>query len=237
MRHFGVKLLAMLSLWFAVGAFSGCVDGPFYRMWYRKQWEEDEKYAKEHAPTPTFYTRLEELKKVRSSAKAMSSDEQVRVAQQLTQTLTQDACPSYRAEIVRTLAVVPGPAAAAGVRLAFQDKDASVRTVACHALGKHQDPESLQTLALVVAKDPDLDVRTAATKELGRYKDQEAVRALAVALDDTDPALQHVAVQSLHAVTGKNFGDSVPAWRQFVRGEQVKPGEGSSLAEKLRKLF
>ena len=112
-----------------------------------------------------------------------------------------------------------------------------MRTVACHALGKRQDPESLQTLALAVAKDPDLDVRTAATKELGRFKDQEAVRALAVALDDTDPALQHVAVQSLHSVTGKDFGDSVPAWRQFVRGEQVKPGEGASLAEKLRRLF
>jgi HEAT repeat protein len=174
---------------------------------------------------------------VRSKAKSMSDQEQSRVVQQLTQTLTQDTCPAVRAEIVRTLAAVPSPTATESLRLALQDKDSSVRTVACHALGKRQESEAIQALGLVVAQDPDGDVRMAATKELGRFKNQEAVHALAAALDDNDPALQHLAVQSLRSVTGKDFGDSVPAWRQFVRGEQVKPGEAPSLAEKLRRLF
>jgi hypothetical protein len=231
MRHLGGKFLPMLGLWFVVGALAGCVNGPFYRMWYQKQWDEDEKYG------PTFYTRLDELQVWRNKAKSMSADEQARVAQQLTQALAQDSCSTYRSEVVRTLAVFTTPAAMDGLRLAIKDKEPSVRTVACHALGKHRDRDALQALSEVVVNDQNRDVRMAAARELGDFKEQEAVRALGLALEDTDPALQHLAVQSLRSVTGKDFGDSVPAWRQFVRGEQVKPGEQPSLAERLRRLF
>ena len=231
MRHFHGNLLPVFGLCLTVGTLVGCVNGPFYRMWYGKDWAADEKYG------PTFYTKLEEMKKLRSGIKSLDAEEQTRVAQQLTQTLSQDPCPPYRSEIVKTLALCPAPAATEGLRLAIQDKDASVRTVACRAWGQREEQEALQVLAQAATADPDHDVRMTAVRELGKFKDQQAVRALGQALEENDPALQHLAVESLRSVTGKDFGDSVPAWRQFVRGEQVKPGEPPSLAEKLRRLF
>jgi hypothetical protein len=63
------------------------------------------------------------------------------------------------------------------------------------------------------------------------------VQALGIALDDADPALQHRAVQSLERVSGEDFGDSVPAWRQYVRGEPVNAPEPPSIAERFRELF
>jgi hypothetical protein len=38
-------------------------------------------------------------------------------------------------------------------------------------------------------------------------------------------------------VTGKDFGNSVPAWQQYVRTGAVDPSAVPSLAERLRELF
>jgi hypothetical protein len=38
-------------------------------------------------------------------------------------------------------------------------------------------------------------------------------------------------------VTGEDFGNNVPAWRQFVRGEPVQTPEPPSIAERLHNLF
>jgi len=53
---------------------SGCVDGPFYALWYRKQWQDDEKYG------PTLFTRLEELENLRDEAGRMSEQQQADLA-------------------------------------------------------------------------------------------------------------------------------------------------------------
>ena len=231
MTHLRGKLLYLLVGCLLVATLLGCVDGPFYRMWYRKQWEEDEKFG------PTFYTRLEELQAARKQARSLSEPDQARLASQLTAALPNERSVAYRTEVVRTLGAFSCPAAAEGLRVAMQDADASVRVIACQAWGQRADQESLQALAETLGTDNDVDVRKAAARELAQFKDPAAVRALGVALDDSDPALQHRVVQSLRSVTGKDFGDSVPAWRQFVRGDQIHPDTQPTLAEKLRGLF
>ena len=81
----------------------------------------------------------------------------------------------------------------------------------------------------------DADVRLAAAKALGETKNREAVAALGEALDDSDPAMQYRAVLSLKQVTGKDLGNDVNRWQQYVKGEPPEPTP--SLAERIRRLF
>jgi HEAT repeat protein len=76
-------------------------------------------------------------------------------------------------------------------------------------------------------------VRLAAGRALGKLKDPEAVPALALALDDTNPAIQFRATQSLKAITGKDF-KTVKEWREYVHGEKE---ETPSLTDRFHGLF
>jgi hypothetical protein len=57
---------------------------------------------------------------------------------------------------------------------------------------------------------------------------------LGEALADTDPAMQYRAVLSLKQITGKDLGDDVHRWQQYVKGELP---EEPSWAERIRRLF
>jgi hypothetical protein len=210
---------------------SGCADSGFRRLRYGREWREDEEYG------ATFHTRLEELTSLQENADDLSPEEQARTAHQLLQALAADPSPLYRRQVVYTLAALQTPAATEGLSRAIQDEDPSVRIAACEAWAGRGGDESLRVLSGVVGNDADLDVRISAARELANFKDPAAVRALGVALDDPDPALQHRAVQSLKSVTGEDFGNSVPAWRQFVRGEPVPRSDEPSIADRLRDLF
>jgi len=124
-----------------------------------------------------------------------------------------------------------------GLHKATADQESSVRIAACEAWGERGDQLALQVLGHVLRSEKNLDVRMAATRELGKFEDQAAVQALAVALEDPDPALQFRAIDSLRRITGEDYGNSVPAWRQYVRGEPVDRPDPPSIAERLRSLF
>ena len=79
-----------------------------------------------------------------------------------------------------------------------------------------------------------MDVRMAATKALGKMKSPEAIQGLAVALEDRDPAMQYVAVESMKTVTGKDYGPNVEAWRQVATGGTPPPEHVPSIAERVR---
>jgi HEAT repeat protein len=225
------RVLIAIGLCLTIGFSWGCMGTSAYRLWYRSQWEEDEKIR------PSLYARLEQLTELQKRAGAMSEGEQARVAAELSRALAEDPSPQYRAQVARTLGDLPVPAAADALRQAVHDKEPSVRVAACTAWGKRGGDEAVSALAEVLGRDADLDVRTAAARELSNFKTPGAISALGVALDDPDPALQHRAILSLKTVTGKDFGNSVSAWRQFVREGVVQPSETPSLAERLRNLF
>ena len=80
------------------------------------------------------------------------------------------------------------------------------------------------------------EMRLAAAQALGETKNPAAIGALGDALNDSDPAMQYRAVLSLKQATGKDFGDSVDRWQQYVK-QQRPQGSASSLAERDRSVF
>lgn len=231
--HFPPKQILQSGLvTLLLAALIGCADGPFYQLWYRKEWLADEKYG------PTFHTKLGDLAELRAGADVLTPQEQTRYAVEINRVLPDDPSPVYRAELVKTLAAFSVPAAREGLRVAVSDEEPSVRIAACKAWGEVGDREALETLGKMIGSDSNRDVRMAAARELADFADPAAVQALGLALNDPDPALQHRAVQSLESVTGKDFGGSVPAWREYVQGGNPTINQdGPTIAERLRRLF
>ena len=214
---------------------SGCADSPVtelaaFNPWERHQWAQDERFG------PTMHQHVAELASLRTQAPQMSEAERHREAVRLSQWLGQDVPSTLRQELVKTLGTLRTPGAAPALRVAVNDGDADVRVAACQAWGTMGGPEAVPMLAQVLGSDTDLDVRLAATRELARFNEPAAVQALGLALDDSDPAMQYRAVQSLKSATGRNYGNDVPAWREFVRGGNPPPYQ-PTLAERFRSLF
>jgi hypothetical protein len=196
----------------------------------RKQWEDDEKRG------PTYYKRMEELRQVRSQASQMPAPEKQRLAKEISDVLAIEKSPTMRAELVRTLSVLPGPTALVALEGASTDNDSDVRAAACQALAGQQGPEAVKLLAQLNG-DADLDVRMEAARALGQHKSPEATQALALSLDEHDPAIQRVAMESLKSSTGKDYGMSVKTWREYLDGGNPRVPDPPGWAERLRQSW
>ena len=213
----------------------GCADGPFgglatWNPYYHSQWEKDEQAG------PTFHTQLAELRAIRENPTGLSPDEQRRIIPTLAEIVQNSTNTVLRAEAVLTLAEFPAPETIPALQLAMNDEIADVRIAACRAWGRRGGSEALDALSKTVSNDSDLDVRLAATTQLAKFQEQQSLQALAVALNDKNPALQHRAVQSLKSVSGQDYGDNVPAWRDFVEGRSPALPEPPTIAERLRSM-
>jgi len=196
--------------------------------WVTKDWKADEAYA------PTYHRKVKDLADLRSRAPSMPPDEQQRYSAQLAEQLQTEQAVVMRTELVKTLGVLPTEQARSAVQMAASDSDSYVRRQACLALAKNPDAKSLEILGQTLANDNDPDVRLVAAKSLGQFRDPQAAQALAVAIDDNNPALQHAAMDSLRSVTGKDYGYSASAWREFVQGGTPQAPPGPSLAQQFR---
>jgi HEAT repeat protein len=220
-----------LTLLCVVVALAGCQDGPVpenrvINPWARQQWEEDEKFG------PTYYKRMDELAAVRGRAPKLAPADQERLAKEIAQVYGEEPSPAMRSELIRTLAYLPTADAQEAIVAALNDADHDVRIAACQGLARIGNEESLAALAKTVEKDGNLDVRLAAVHGLSRYKDAAAQQALGRALEDNDPAVQKVAMESLKTSTGRDYGNSVPAWKEYLAGGNPARPPGPSLAER-----
>jgi HEAT repeat protein len=102
-------------------------------------------------------------------------------------------------------------------------------------LGRRGEAASVPALAGALRSEKDVDVRLAAAEALGNIKSPEAIQALVVALDDRDPALQYVGVQSMKSITGEDYGPDVQAWRAVAAGGTPPSPQTPSIAERLRR--
>jgi len=180
--------------------------------------------------------RIEKLKKLSDAAALASPDQKRQVSEQLAASIKTEKDPLIRLAIIRTLGRYPGPAADVILKAALSDAEAHVREAACEAWGKRNDDQAVALLSEALRSDVEADVRLAAAKALGETKNPAAVAALGEALSDTDPAMQYRAVLSLQEATGKDFGESVERWQQYVKGE-LKDDPTPSLAERFRRMF
>ena len=181
--------------------------------------------------------QIEILRDLAKKAHSRTEQQKQEIAAQLVPMLGKEGDPLIRAEVVRTMRNYPTPDTLAAVRGALKDPEADVRIAACDALGRIGGPESIASLSEAVRGDVDPDVRMAAARGLGQTRDPASVAALGTALEDSDPSMQYLAVNSLKNVTGKDLGDDVRRWQQYVKGEVPGPAPSVSIAQRLRQMF
>lgn len=163
----------------------------------------------------------------------VDTPEQRQLTDQLARQIQVEPDPLVRKSIVEAVAKYQTPMARAVLEAGVKDQDEIVRAACCKALGARAEPETIASLAAVLREDQEQDVRLAAAKALGQIKSPEAVKALSVAVEDRDPAMQYVGVQSLKLATGKDYGNDVQTWRQVASGEAV-PEPTPSIADRIR---
>jgi HEAT repeat protein len=232
MRFPRVSLTLLAGLPALAAMLAGCQDGPIpenrvLNPWVREQWEEDEKFG------PTFYKRMEELAAIRGRAASLPESERERLAQEIVDVFREEPSSAMRSELARTLAHLPGATAQSGLGAALVDEDSDVRIAACQGLARLKNEESLALLAKTVESDEQLDVRIAAVRGLGSYQTPSALSSLGVALEDANPAIQKAAIDSLAASTGRAYGNSVPAWKEYLAGGNPTKPPGPTLAERI----
>lgn len=226
----GQRVLILLC-GLAAAMAAGCADLDILPTWVPFQGPTSDQIPGVKTPAE----RLVELRKLSDKAASSSAAEKQQITHQLVETIRTEKDPLIRVEIIRVLGLYPGPDADAVLKAAVSDADTNVRVVACEAFGKRGDTQAVKLLSDALRTDVDADVRLAAAKALGESKNQEAVAALGDALNDSDPAMQYRAVLSLRQVTGKDLGNDVTRWQQYVKGELPEPTP--SLAERFLRMF
>lgn len=177
--------------------------------------------------------RVDAVAQFATRSTRVDSPEQRELSDQLARQIQIEPDPLVRLAVVDAIAEFRTPMAQQVLEAGLDDKDAPVRAACCKALGKRGDAASVPKLANVLRLDKDIDVRLAATAALGNINSPETMPALVAALDDRDPALQYVGVQSMKTLTGKDYGPNVEAWRQVAAGG-APPPEAPSIAERIR---
>lgn len=177
------------------------------------------------------------LRELASKSESRTAQQKQQVADLLLSMLSREQDPLLRAEIIRTLRKFPTPESLAAAQNALKDPDADVRVAACEALGRMGGSRAVGGLSEALRGDVDVDVRMAAARALGETRDTNSLVALGAALDDKDPAMQYRAMASLKTVTGKDLGNDVRRWQQFVKGETPEPTPPASIAERMRQMF
>jgi HEAT repeat protein len=186
----------------------------------------------------TYHTpamRADAVEAFAMRSKGVDSPEQRQITDQLARQIQIEPDPLVRQAVVRAIAEFRTPMSQQVLEAGLSDEDEAVRIACCRALGNRADPASVSGLAAVLRGDSNGDVKMVAAEALGKIKSPEAVKALAVALDDRDPALQYVGVESLKSITGKDYGPDVQAWRQVAAGTPPATPE-VSVAERLKRM-
>ena len=180
--------------------------------------------------------RIDAIEQFATQSTGVDSPEQREIADQLARQIQVEPDPLVRAAVIRTIAEFRAPISQQVLEAGLADEDAAVRIACCRALGRRAEATAVGHLAQSLRNDKDQDVRLAAAEALGLIKSPESMQALVVALNDRDPAMQYVGVQSMKSVTGKDYGGDVQAWRQLAAGETPPPPKAPSLAERVRSV-
>jgi hypothetical protein len=187
----------------------------------------------------TYHTpgmRVEAVGEFAMRSTGVDSPEQRAITDQLARQIQVEPDPLVRQAVIRAISEFRTPMAQQVLEAGLADSDDSVRVACCQALGQREGSSTVASLANALRTDKSMDVRLAAAESLGKIKSPESIQALAVALDDRDPALQYVGVQSMKAIIGKDYGPDVQAWRQVAAGETPPAAPTPTVAERLRKV-
>ncbi len=215
---------------FALGmlALAGCQSVPWPQVWPFPE--------RERTTFNTPALRVDAVEQFAMRSTGVDSPEQREITDQLARQMQVEPDPLVRRAVVRAIAEFRTPMAQQVLEAGLADEDRAVRVACCRALGVRGEAASVATLANVLRNEKDIDVRLAAAEALGSIDSPESIQALVIALDDRDPALQYVGVQSLKAITGEDYGGDVEAWRTAATGGTPLAPQTPSLAERLRRV-
>jgi HEAT repeat protein len=237
----GIRL-PLVWLCVVIAAAQGCTWGSKNGVpWWGSKKEKEEAATNLDKYGPVAFKRVEFIKMEGKYAAEGGPQEKQKVADDLARSIQTEQDPLVRMEMVRTLTTIPNETAASVLYNGMKDPDPEVRVAVCEAWGKRAaiatkaggvaTPQTTETdaaarlLSEALAGDTNVDVRLAAARALGKVRnDPRAVGALGIALKDQDPALQFRAVASLKEVSGKDFGNDVGKWQQYV-DSVVPPGQ------------
>lgn len=221
-------LLHYFPLVICCAVLAGCQSIPYPNIWPFPERAELTTYR-----TPAM--RADAISQFSMRSTREDSPEQREITDQLARQIQIEPDPLIRQAVVRSIAEFRTPMAQQVLEAGLSDENTAVRVACCQALGQRADEASVPALAKALSADENVDVRLAAAESLGKIKSPAAIQALVAALDDRDPALQFVGVQSMKSITGKDYGPDVQAWRQAATGgNPLAPGE-PSVAERLRR--
>ena len=182
------------------------------------------------------YQRISQLREQRKRADRMDPQVAEQLAAQLGPQCGEEEDPLIRSEMVLTLGALKSESARKSLLAAGKDPNSKVRIAVCKAWTSIADEAASNELARILSSDTDKDVRFAAAKALGQVGGPHAVSALGTALEDRDPAMQYVAMESLKQTSGQNYGHDVRLWRQYIQGE-TPVREERSVAQRFWKIF
>ena len=169
--------------------------------------------------------RVRQIERLGERAAQSSSEQASEIARQLAVELRPDQPTAVRSAIIRTLGNINSPASVTGLRAGLQDSEALLRAESCRSLAKIDAPAAMDLLVDTLSRDTDTDVRLSAVRGLGKYRNPKALEALNAALDDRDPAVQYLAMQSMEHVTGKKVGYDVRQWKEIARNPGALLGD------------
>lgn len=214
----------------AVAATAGCAG---WAPW--KDPKEAARLAERYGATAK--QRIAELEKKAKAAKAGDADRQTAFTLELSQSILAEHDPRVRSTIVSLAGQFKTPAAEAICEGALQDPDARVRMAACDAWKQRGGERSVELIAGICRNEPDIDVKLRAIRTLGGLKKPEAIPVLAESLESPDPAVQYRAVAALKEISGRDLGNDVNAWREWVAADPAERDKSWSIAETFRKIF
>lgn len=229
-----MKRVIVLSSLFVVCALGGCRSMSMPEFWPFPERERT-----------TFITpamRSSAIAEFGARSTGVDSPEQRELADQLARQIQVEPDPLVRQAVVHAIAEFRTPMAQQVLEAGLGDQDEMVRMACCEEMAERAAAgvadagnTSVASLAQALREDKDQNVRIAAAKALGRMKSPAAIQALSAALEDRDPAMQYVGVQSLKEITGQDYGPNVEAWRQVAAGQTPPAPAKPSMAERLRR--
>lgn len=223
LQNAGQKIILTLFTLFVLAS-CGCHDGPLYALKHvnpyftLKEWREDREIG------VTDHERRNQLLKLTDNIAGMSAKDQAYWAQHLQRIVDNDPSAEMRRLAINAVGKLRNPAAVAVIDKGLKDDNLKVRMEACRALGKRSDPQAVQMLAKVAGSETDQDVKHAAIAALGNHKSQAAVNSLRIALEDRNPATQHLAINSLKSVTGRDLGKP----NDWIRALSTPPNQSGA---------
>jgi hypothetical protein len=181
--------------------------------------------------------RIQTIRKL--SEAGLKGDEKLReqIAGELAAQYPRESDPNLRVEMVLAVGKFPSVGGLTMLRQAAKDVSPDVRLATCHGLSHYHSSECIATLRDLVTRDASGDVRQAAIRALGETHDQGAVAILGPLLEDRDPTIQYLAVNSLRQVSPQDLGPDVERWQQYVKSGTVPPAKSVSFTERVKNLF